>query len=685
MSPVPRGGRDGSRYDGRGRRVSADSTSRTKPPRNRAEPRGGFRNPQRLATSPEDFRKRAKLLQILGAIVVALLIGRLGWVQLVAGPEFSARAADQRAATIMDPATRGAINDRDGNALAFTMEARALTVHPNQIRSDMEERHRLWPETYGEPDERLTELAEALPEMIGVRDLDEVARSASSRRREHQEEEEVEDSVPRPADISSSEILEKLQDESSSYEVLVRNVDPDKASEVVQTFPELVAERQNIRQYPNGAVAANVVGKIGMDDVGQFGFEASRDATLQGVNGSRTVDLASNGVAIPGSTRDVVDPEDGVSYDLTLDIDMQYYVQQQVDQAAQNSGANSASAVVMDSHTGEVMAMAQSATANPNRDIGNEIEEGRNLANDPVSRAFEPGSVAKIITAMAAIEDGLTTPDEVMTVPGQIDMAGVTVRDAWEHGDEQYTSTGIFGKSSNVGTLMLAERVGQDRFAELLNLLGLGRATGIELPGESGGIVPSRETWDYGTFANLPIGQGMAMSLIQMASIYQTVANDGVRVPPSIVSSETTADGTVIENELPESVRVVSPETARTVTEMFQGVVQSDPTGVQSGTGSEGAIEGYQVSGKTGTAQKIDPDTGRYSDSAYYITFAGIAPADNPRFVVAIMLDEPERGVHGEGGQSAAPLFHDIASWALNRYNVPPSPPSEGMLLLDAG
>ena len=137
MSPVPRGGRDGSRYDGRGRRVSADSTPRTKPPRNRAEPRGGFRNPQRLATSPEDFRKRAKLLQILGAIVVALLIGRLGWVQLVAGPEFSARAADQRAATIMDPATRGAINDRDGNALAFTMEARALTVHPNQIRSDM--------------------------------------------------------------------------------------------------------------------------------------------------------------------------------------------------------------------------------------------------------------------------------------------------------------------------------------------------------------------------------------------------------------------------------------------------------------------------------------------------------------------------------------------------------------------
>lgn len=684
MSPVPRGGRDGSRYDGRGRRVSADSTSRTKPPRNRPEPRGGFRAPQRLATSPEDFRKRARLLQILGAVVVALLIGRLGWVQLVAGPEFSARAADQRAATIIDPATRGAINDRDGNALAFTMEARALTVHPNQIRSDMEERHRLWPETYGEPEERLIELSEALPEMIGVRDLDEVARSRNGRRREHQEEEE-EATVPRPADISSSEILEKLQDESSSYEVLVRNVDPDKASEVVQRFPELVAERQNIRQYPNGAVAANVVGKIGMDDVGQFGFEASRDATLQGVNGSRTVDLASNGVAIPGSTRDVVDPEDGVSYNLTLDIDMQYYVQQQVDQAAQNSGAKSASAVVMDSHTGEVMAMAQSATANPNRDIGNEIEEGRNLSNDPVTRAFEPGSVAKIITALAAIEDGLTTPDEVMTVPGQIDMAGVTVRDAWEHGDEQFTTTGIFGKSSNVGTLMLAERVGQDRFAELLNLLGLGRATGIEQPGESGGIVPSRETWDYGTFANLPIGQGMAMSLIQMASIYQTVANDGVRVPPSIVASETSADGTVVEKELPESVRVVSPETARTVTEMFQGVVQSDPTGVQSGTGPEGAIEGYQISGKTGTAQKIDPDTGRYSDSSYYITFAGIAPADNPRFVVAIMLDEPERGVHGEGGQTAAPLFHDIASWALNRYNVPPSPPSEGMLLLDAG
>lgn len=677
MSPEPRGGRGGSRYDGGGRRVSRPQTDRPK--------RRSFRSPQQLKTSAQDFSKRAKILQVLGGLVVALLIARLGWVQLVAGPEFSARAADQRAATIVDPATRGSINDRDGNAMAFTMEARALTVHPNQIRHDMEERHRLWPDEYDEPETRMEELAEALPEMIGVRDLDEVARNSGGRRRVADEEDESEDSVPRPADISSSEILEKLQDDSSYYEVLVRNVDPDKAAEVVRQFPELVAERQNIRQYPNGAVAANVVGKIGMDDVGQFGFESSMESTLQGVNGSRTVDLATTGIPIPGSTRDVVDPEDGVSYNLTLDIDMQYYVQQQVDQAAQNSGANSASAVVMDAKTGQVMALAQSGTANPNRDIGAEVEDGRNLSNDPVTRAFEPGSVAKIITAMAAIEDGQTTPDEVFTVPGQIDMAGVTVRDAWDHGDELYTTTGIFSKSSNVGTLMLAERIGQDRFAELLNLLGLGRPTGIELPGETGGIVPSRDTWDYGTFANLPIGQGMAMSLVQMAGIYQTVANDGQRIPPTIVASETNAEGVTTEAELPPSVQVVSPETAHTMLEMFQGVVQEDPTGVQSGTGTEAAIEGYQIAGKTGTAQKIDPNTGRYSDSAYYITFAGVAPVDDPRFVVAIMLDEPERGVHGDGGQSAAPLFHDIATWALNHYNVPPSPPSEGMLLLDAG
>ena len=261
-------------------------------------------------------------------------------------------------------------------------------------------------------------------------------------------------------------------------------------------------------------------------------------------------------------------------------------------------------------------------------------------------------------------------------------MAGVTVRDAWEHGTEAFTTTGVFGKSSNVGTLMLAERLGQDRFAEMLHLFGLGQSTGIELPSESSGFVPQRPQWSGGTFANLPIGQGMAMTLLQMTGVFQAIANDGERIPPRMIRSTISPDGTKTATERPETVRVVSPETAQTVRAMFEGVMQSDPTGQQSGTAAGNSIEGYSLTGKTGTAQKFDPDTGAYSNSKYHITFAGIAPADDPRFVIGIMLDEPQRGVHGDGGQSAAPLFKDIAAWALNRYNVPPSPPREGKLLL---
>lgn len=620
-------------------------------------------------------------MQFFGAIVVVVLIARLGWVQLWVGPDLAERAQNQRSVEIVDAARRGSITDRNGAQLAFTMEARSITAHPSRLREHIEEAHRLWPDEWPDYDTRIKDIAKELPALAGVQDVDK-SKNDEKRRRQAPEK-PAEDSVrATPTGVSSKEILDKLKDENSSYAVLIRNVDPDKAAAIVKKFPELVAERQDIRQYPNGATAANVIGKIGMDGVGQFGFEASRDGTLQGINGGKTIDLSATGIAIPGTTRNVHKAVDGTNYELTLDLDMQYYVQQQVDQARQNSGAKDASAVVLDSKTGEILAMAQAGTANPNRDIGVEVEQGRTINNSAVSNPFEPGSVAKIITAAAAIEDGVTTPDEVLQVPGSIEMAGVTVKDAWEHGTEAFTTTGVFGKSSNVGTLMLAERLGQDRFAEMLHLMGLGQSTGVELPGESSGLVPQRPQWSGGTFANLPIGQGMAMTLLQMTGVYQTLANDGERIAPRIIRSSTAPDGTKTDTPTPEPVRVVSPETAKTVRAMFESVVQADDSGLQSGTAAGNGLEGYRLTGKTGTAQKVDPDTGAYSNSKYYITFAGIAPADNPRFVIGIMLDEPVRGVHGEGGTSAAPLFKDIAAWALNRYNVPLSAPREGKLLL---
>lgn len=327
--------------------------------------------------------------------------------------------------------------------------------------------------------------------------------------------------------------------------------------------------------------------------------------------------------------------------------------------------------------------MSNDNTFNPAQDISK--QSSRELGNVSVSSPFEPGSVNKIVTAASVIEYNLSNPDEVLQVPGSIDMGGVNVRDAWSHGVMPYTTTGVFGKSSNVGTLMLAQRVGPQHYAEMLRKFGLGQRTGVGLPGESAGLVPPIDQWSGSTFSNLPIGQGLSMTLLQMAGMYQAIANDGVRMPPRILKATIAPDGTRTDEPRPEGVRVVSPQTARTVRDMFRSVVQRDPMGYQQGTGPAAAVEGYQIAGKTGTAQQINPACGCYFDDVYWITFAGMAPADDPRYVVGIMMDNPQRNADGSAGHSAAPLFHNIASWLLQRENVPLSKDPGAPLTLQAG
>jgi cell division protein FtsI (penicillin-binding protein 3) len=244
-------------------------------------------------------------------------------------------------------------------------------------------------------------------------------------------------------------------------------------------------------------------------------------------------------------------------------------------------------------------------------------------------------------------------------------MGGINVHDAWWHPVQKFTATGILAESSNVGTLMVAQKVGKQAFYDYESKFGIGQQTGIELPGESAGLLPQLATWSDSTFANLPIGQGVAMTSLQLASMYQTVANNGVRIPPRIVSSVTGSDGVSSPTKQPAGITVMSPKTATTVRTMLESVM------LKGGTGVKGAIPGYRIAGKTGTAQQPDPKTGQYSDSVYWDTFAGIAPADNPRFAVAIMIDNPAHGL--EGGDVAAPLFHHIASYELSAAKIPPS------------
>ena len=593
------------------------------------------------------FRHRAGNVVIFALMMVAAT--QLFILQVTDAPTLRAQAAGQLKVTDVAKAVRGSIVDRNNDQLAFTIESRALTFQPKRIRQQLEEAKK---KNSAAPDPQQR--------------VQDIAKEVSSR-------------LNNKPDYPT--VLKKLQS-NDNFVYLARAVDPAIASAISDKYPEVGSERQDLRQYPGGSLAANVVGGIDWDGHGLLGLEDSLDSVLSGTDGSVTYDRGSDGVVIPGSYRNRHRAVNGSTVQLTIDDDIQFYVQQQVQQAKNLSGAHNVSAVVLDAKTGEVLAMANDNTFDPSQDIGRQGD--RQLGNLVVSSPFEPGSVNKVITASSVIEYGLTNPDEVLQVPGSIQMGGVTVHDAWEHGVMPYTTTGVFGKSSNVGTLMLAQRVGPERFYDMVRKFGLGQRTGVGLPGESAGLVPPVDQWSGSTFSNLPIGQGLSMTLLQMAGMYQTIANDGLRMPPRIIKATIAPDGTRTEEPRPEGVRAVSPQTAQTVRQILRAVVQRDPMGYQQGTGPAAAVPGYQMAGKTGTAQQINPGCGCYFDDVYWITFAGMATADNPRYVIGLMMDNPGHNADGTPGHSAAPLFHNIAGWLMQRENVPLSPDPGPPLTLQA-
>lgn len=594
------------------------------------------------------FRHRAGGGVIFVVLVVAAV--QLFMLQVPRAAGLRAEAASQLKVTDVEKAVRGSIVDRNLDKLAFTIEARALTFQPVKILKQLTEAKQKAPDAAPDP----------------LRRLRDIAREVSTRLNNHPD---------------NATVLKKLKS-NESFVYLARAVDPVVASAIIDKFPEVGSERQDLRQYPGGSLAANMVGGIDWDGHGLLGLEDSLDSVLAGTDGSVTYDRGSDGVVIPGSYRNRHDSVDGSTVQLTIDDDIQFYVQQQVQQARDLSGAKNVSAVVLDSKTGEVLAMSNDNTFDPSQDIGR--QQDREIGNLSVSSPFEPGSVNKIVTAASVIEYGLSNPDEVLSVPGSIDMGGVTVHDAWNHGVMPYTTTGVFGKSSNVGTLMLAQRVGAERYADMLTKFGLGQRTDVGLPGESAGLVPPIDQWSGSSFSNLPIGQGLSMTLLQMTDMYQTIANDGLRIPPRIIRATIAPDGTRTEEPRPEGIRVVSPQTAQTVRNMFRAIVQKDPMGYQQGTGPAAAVDGYQIAGKTGTAQQINPACGCYYDNVYWITFAGMATVDDPRYVIGLMMDAPQRAADGTPGSSAAPLFHNIAGWLLQRENVPLSPDPGPPLTLQA-
>jgi cell division protein FtsI (penicillin-binding protein 3) len=575
---------------------------------------------------------RARLAIGRIVLIVALVAAGLKLIQLqvLQAEELAAKAAGQRTTVELLPAERGTITDRNGTPLAFSTAARTLYAMPNRIISEQREVGK-------DPRAYKAAMARRVAEVLG-------------------------------GQVSEREVLDKLLSDQTVVR-LAAVVEPAQARAIQRDFPEISDEYREVRQYPGGELAANVLGVANWrsDEQkirGLVGLESFTDTLLAGVDGRRVVDTAEGeDTVIPGSERAVRPPVPGTDLELTLDADLQYVVQQLTEDYATQRGADTASVVVLDAQTGEVHAMANGTTFDPNNLAQADPD---NLGNPAVTTPFEPGSVNKVVTAAAAIEHGVVRPETVLQVPGRIEIRNTTVGDAWPHGVLDMTFTGVLAKSSNVGTLMTAQRVGPDRYMEILDRFGIGAPTGIGLPGESGGRVPPREQWSGSTFLNLPIGQGLSMTLLQMTGMYQAIANDGVRLPPRIIEAEIAPDGTRTQRPRPEGVRVVSPKTARTVRNMLRAVVQDEPG--QQGTAPAAALAGYQIAGKTGTGQQVDPACGCYSSSKYWITFAGMLPAQDPRFVVGIVLDNPD------GGTSAAPLFHDIASYLAQHHQIPLSP-----------
>lgn len=590
------------------------------PPRPRPRgqgPRGGRRR-----SPADDPRFRLRLAWVALAALLLVSGAKLVVVQTVQAGTLTADAEKQRASRIVIPAERGAISDRNGAVLAFSTESKALVTNPRLINT--------------------TKGADAVA--YKNRMADAVAAVT------HGDPEE----------------LKRALNSDRGYVVMATAVDPGPARDLRTQFPEIAEESREARQYPNGTLASNIIGAATWSAdaqklIGRIGLESSDDELLAGRDGFQIADTAEgSGTVIPGSVRSEQAAVSGSDVQLTIDSDLQFQVQRMLADYAGRAEARSGSAVVLDRATGQVLALADNTSFDPAQLLS---ADPNSLGNKGVTTPFEPGSVNKVVTMAAALEAGVAKPDDVLDVPGSIEVADRTIKDAWAHGVDRYTLTGVLAKSSNVGTLMTAQKVGEDRFSDMLAKMGIGQKTGVGLPGESGGRVPARATWSGSTFGNLPIGQGLSMTVLQMAGMYQAIANDGVRVPPRIVAATTGPDGVRVPTEAPEPVQVMSPQTAQTLRTMLTAVTQKAHG--QSGTGPAAAVPGYEVAGKTGTAQQVDPATGAYSRSQYWITFAGMLPAQDPRFVIGIMLDAPK------GGTSAAPLFHDIASYLAQRDAVP--------------
>jgi cell division protein FtsI (penicillin-binding protein 3) len=536
------------------------------------------------------------------AVLLSLVLVRAFWLQGVQASDLRAQARTQQTATVEVPGERGRVIDRTGKVLAVSEDAATVVATPYQVK---------------DPQRTAERLAKVLP-------------------------------------VSRADLEDALDDRESGFAYLAQKVDLDEADAVekmnilgIDTIPA------SKRLYPQGELAAQVIGAVGSENQGLTGLEQAKDDVLGGASGEQEVVYDARGEPI---RFDTVKPASiGEDITLTIDAAIQSKAEEAIAAAGEANAAKGASAIVMDPNTGDILAMANWPSYDP-ANLEEASEEA--LANRATGFTYEPGSTFKVFTVGMALEEGLVTPNTQFHLPSTLQVADREIEEAHARPPIDATVAEILAMSSNVGAVKIGLETGAEKFDSWVRKLGFSEPTGVDYPGEEQGIVPAVEDYSGSTMGNLPIGQGLAVTPIQMATAYSAIANGGVLREPRLI---TMVGGEEVAPDT-EGERIFEERTTKQVRSMLEGVL------APGGTASEVSVPGYELAGKTGTAEKAED--GGYSETKYVASFVGFAPADDPELLVAVIVDEPI--YDHSGGGVAAPVFGEIAEFALPYLGISP-------------
>jgi cell division protein FtsI (penicillin-binding protein 3) len=567
-------------------------------------------------------KSRIKILIIGVFMIFVLLALQLVRVQVIQASEYQSKAANEMESTRTTPAPRGEITDINGVAFARSVSAITIVVDQTQITDP-------------------ARVANFVAPILGL-PVEEVQGNITGTRRYSIV---LKNGRPAQWDLLTKEIYE--------YNKALTNEQLDKR--IIGFFPE----RSFIREYPSGSLISSLVGFVRADGIGATGLESSLNSVITGTDGRYSF-ANGYGAEIPGSQREIVAAKAGTTVRLTIDRDVQWVAAKAIAEAVKSSRAASGTVIVMDPRTGEIVAHATAPTFDPNNTKNVDL----NLMRNPsVQDVYEPGSTGKVMTLAAALEEKTVAPTTVFAVPYKLKRGGSTFKDHDKHPVQQLTTSGILAVSSNTGTIKIGETLSNDKLYSYLNKFGVGVKTGSGLPGESAGLMPKVKDWSGTTAPTVAFGQGYSVTAMQATSVFATIANNGVRVSPTVIAGTQDASGHFTPAANRTTTRVVSEDTARELRLMMESVVS--PTG----TAPSAAIPGYRVAGKTGTAWRYNDKTGGYS--GYTASFIGFAPADAPRYVINVTIQDPRNGYYG--GLLGGPVFKKVMTFVLQTKHVAPT------------